>query len=414
MESLTDILTVLIGVVFVYLILSMVVSYIVELISGWLNWRGKYLADFIQLLLNPGAKELAGALKFRLFMKQNYDTWYAAPQVVETPAGLPVSTTVEPPRDRIIALVQDNVDNLIGVFYTHPTITTLTKPGQLPAYISADDFATALIDILVVVGGDGSTSAQSTQGLTPEVFFQQLEKGLDCLGCEPLRAALLPYIKEAQITEQDAEKRIEVLQQNIITWFNSTMDRASGWYKRHTQKIALSIALLLALAINADTIDIFQRLWQDASLRQVVSAAAVAYVNANPNPTTQASGAAATPIPPDQALAQLQKFQQTLPLPLGWPRFPIPVLNADGSLPPTPSAAIWIIFVKLTGLVITTLAISQGSSMWFQTLSKLIDVRNVGVKPASSSDKKTTETASARLKPGKISIDAQTQTSTPQ
>ncbi|HEX9019138.1 MAG TPA: hypothetical protein VF806_08120 [Anaerolineaceae bacterium] len=411
MESLTDILTVLIGVIFVYLILSMVVSYVVELIAGWLNWRGNVLADFIQLLLNPSVQKLAGAAQYKLFLKQRLNAWYVAPQVVETPAGLPVAAPPQSARDRITALVQDNVENLIGIFYTHPSITTLTKPGKLPAYISPQDFTTTLLDILAVVGGDGSFSALSTQALTPDEFFTQIKNGLDSLGCEPLKTALLPYIIQAQITEQDAEKRIEVLRDAIINWFNNSMDRASGWYKRHTQRIAIGIALIVALAINADTIDIFQRLWQDASLRQIVSAAAEQYVTANPNGPAGAANpgaAAATPIPPDQALAQLQKYQSILPLPLGWSRFPIPVLAEDGSVPPTPGATAWIIFAKLVGLIITTLAISQGSSIWFQMLSKLIDLRNVGVKP-SPPEPRSTETASAHLKPGQISIDAKTQ-----
>ena len=49
MQSLNEILTVVIGLVFVYLILSMLVSYIIEMISTMLQMRQQVLANALQI-----------------------------------------------------------------------------------------------------------------------------------------------------------------------------------------------------------------------------------------------------------------------------------------------------------------------------------------------------------------------------
>ncbi|MBV8970405.1 MAG: hypothetical protein JO331_15285 [Verrucomicrobia bacterium] len=56
----SDILDVAVGLVFVYLLASLIVSTITELLAGWLSWRAKKLEDGIRNLINsPGAKDWA-------------------------------------------------------------------------------------------------------------------------------------------------------------------------------------------------------------------------------------------------------------------------------------------------------------------------------------------------------------------
>src|SRR5215469_10830715 len=59
----SDILDVAVGLVFVYLLASLIVSTITELFAGWLGWRADKLLDGIRNLINsPGAKDWAHAL----------------------------------------------------------------------------------------------------------------------------------------------------------------------------------------------------------------------------------------------------------------------------------------------------------------------------------------------------------------
>jgi hypothetical protein len=68
-----------------------------------------------------------------------------------------------------------------------------------------------------------------------------------------------------------------------------------------------------------------------------------------------------------------------LDLPLGWSlQFPDPETPED--IRDFPNTVLgWIL--KVLGLVITGLAISQGSSIWFDILGKLINLRGTGGKP---------------------------------
>ncbi|HKC66204.1 MAG TPA: hypothetical protein VKB86_21345, partial [Pyrinomonadaceae bacterium] len=87
-------------------------------------------------------------------------------------------------------------------------------------------------------------------------------------------------------------------------WFNSSMDRVSGWYKRRAQIIILILGLAVTIAMNADTISIIKKLSTDKPLRDSLVAAAEVYAkeNATPTPTpTPAPGTAstaATPVTP--------------------------------------------------------------------------------------------------------------------
>ena len=110
------------------------------------------------------------------------------------------------------------------------------KKANLPSYIPAKNFALALLDL-----------RQTTPNLPPNV-----------------NSALDAFEKNAG---NDAAK----LQRNVEDWFNSSMDRVSGWYKRYSQRIVLVMGLVAAVLVNADCIQIAKRLSTDASLRNSIA-----------------------------------------------------------------------------------------------------------------------------------------------
>jgi hypothetical protein len=71
-----------------------------------------------------------------------------------------------------------------------------------------------------------------------------------------------------------AEHQIEKLQANVEAWFESAMDRVTGWYKRWQQVVSLVIACAVVAVANADTIVLAKRLTRDSALRASVVAAA--------------------------------------------------------------------------------------------------------------------------------------------
>jgi hypothetical protein len=61
---------------------------------------------------------------------------------------------------------------------------------------------------------------------------------------------------------------------NIQKWYDDGMDRVTGWYKRKAQVIVLIVAVFISVSMNADSINIAERLWTDDVLRAAVVAAA--------------------------------------------------------------------------------------------------------------------------------------------
>jgi hypothetical protein len=132
----------------------------------------------------------------------------------------------------------------------------------------------------------------------------------------------------------------------------------------------------LAIVINADSFDVATALWHDDALRAQMVSLGGKVVEEGPPPaatTTEqvnVSGA--------EVIAKLQKAEVALrPLPLGWRLSPA---FWDGSW----WLVGWNVIVKIVGLLVTALALSLGAPFWFDVLSKFMNIRGAGPKPAPS------------------------------
>lgn len=299
----SGILEVAIGLVFVYLLLSLVCSAVNELLEGWLKNRAKDL--------ERGLREL-----------------------LQDPDGT----------------------GLVKAVYEHPLINGLfngkydpAQKGNLPSYIPARSFALALLDMTapaarppVPVGG-GAAAAPALAPI-PERVGNAVRMLVEAAG-------------------QDATKARE----NVEAWFNDSMERVSGWYKRRAQTMIFCIGLAVALVVNADSITIANGLANDKAMRDTVVAAAQGYREQNPAGPPE-TGAA------DTRVRQDLKTISSIGLPIGWePRDPETV---PGRIPSNPSG--WLL--KLIGCLVTACAISLGAPFWFDMLNKIITVRST-IKP---------------------------------
>jgi hypothetical protein len=160
---------------------------------------------------------------------------------------------------------------------------------------------------------------------------------------------------------REAGEDLKALQAGVERWFNDTMDRAGGWYKRKVQLVLLVLAVALTLGLNADTIMIGNALIRDATLRATVVAAAEQYTSRPAADTAQGP-----------SLDGLRAEFADLQLPIGW------AYEADAS---QPKDLVWWI-TKLLGLAITILAVSLGAPFWFDVLNRVTKLRGSGAKPA--------------------------------
>lgn len=357
---LQGILEVVIGLIFMWLVLSIAVMQLMEWIAAALQWRANTLKNAIRQML------------------------------------------------------QD--DHLTEAFYQHPLITSLSQKRRngrllLPAFIPADKFALALFDLAATAGTeafplrrifdtigaelerlddplqrklaqeDWDAIVDTARDLASSSFgeaaidtlkarlqeyrdrYPELQETLDKalpqihayydslleeqlkmeaggqaadltlrqirLGLLALEAmyphsqvrrtvgALLAGVEEYVA---EGERALAVARQNVEKWFNDAMDRLSGLYKRKVQTASFLVGLLLAIFLNIDSIGIAIALWRDPTLRQTIVAQAEAYVQQQ----SQGAEEEMPVVSPVITVKALQDQLRDLTLPVGWVGDPLP------------------------------------------------------------------------------------------
>jgi hypothetical protein len=207
-----------------------------------------------------------------------------------------------------------------------------------PSYIKAADFATALVDVLEKTAPGDALKLQQTIN---DITDQQLKRLLQGMLVR-------------------AGGNMDNLRTQVASWFDSTMDRVSGAYKRRAQLVSFLVALVLAMLINVDATHVVAQLW------------------ANP---TLAAQIAKEVAPLSNKDIEVAKAMQTLKaLPVG------PDLRGtcDGK------ELVCLFDLKVTrdnllGWLITAVASVFGAPFWFDLLQKLVRIRGAGPKPTEPS-----------------------------
>ena len=350
-------LEVILGMIFIFLLLSVICSTINEWIASSLNLRAKTMQSGIRRLLeDPDGKYLA---------KQ---------------------------------------------FYDHPLIKGLSRDNQkvLPSYIPAETFTTVLMDLLAPqefgsakplrevyadiqkrleqMSLEESAFGRSIMLLMDETGLsqEQLQELKDGWGqVDKLKAKLnmlqdgnveeldLPQIQglmetitrsEAKLllAEQRADQAIIHARQKVGEHFDHAMDRVSGWYKRQSAVSIFGIALVATVFLNVDSISLASSLANNPTLRNTVIAAAdngVTDLTDTVSVVTQSNGS-----------QDLVDELNQLGLPIGWNEQTTPKTVGD--------------FInRFLGWIVTTVAVSMGAPFWFDILGKVSSVRIAGKKP---------------------------------
>ncbi|MGZ4382358.1 MAG: hypothetical protein ACXVZ3_13160 [Gaiellaceae bacterium] len=308
-------LEVVIGLTFVYFVLSLVCSAVAETIASLQRTRAKMLVGAIENLLS------------------------SSDSVTEEGKALAQQFWAHP-------LVQSLIKPRSGA---SPDPAASQKDGKGPAYIPARTFVSALIDL----GARNTPKAQAAaaaEHLNTVIVETKLLDAIEAIPSAPLRQSLLSIYRdvgeEAGAFRDAAEK-----------WYDDSMDRVSGWYKRHIQALLWVIAILVVVFLNVDTLQIAQTLWKDPTTRAALVARADTAVQQGKQPAAVGN-----------ALSQLS-------LPLGWK------LHFGNGSQEIPNHALGVL-AKLIGLLLTAAALSLGAPFWFDLLSKFMRVRGTGPPPA--------------------------------
>ncbi|MBE9049438.1 hypothetical protein IQ243_03280 [Nostocales cyanobacterium LEGE 11386] len=181
--------------------------------------------------------------------------------------------------------------------------------------------------------------------------------------------------KRAQTKAKTTEEGIYILQREIENTFDKSMDRAAGVYRRNAKGVALLIGFGIAIIANADAFHIASRLSKDSSVRIAIVNNAGQIVQQN---TNNPSG--------DLELLKKQTEQvlADVALPIGWTTINLEQ-QIDWNLGKKNHFSFWKSLTMIFGWFVSGIAISMGAPFWFDLLGKVVNVRNAGKPPASSS-----------------------------
>jgi hypothetical protein len=163
-------------------------------------------------------------------------------------------------------------------FYAHPLIKYLAEDNYYskPAYLDASNFSKVIIDLLKGFGQPESQTIQSihnsiTAGIIhklPIHFSDQANPAIKVLRTENsnLPDPSILNLETVSLNRntalflrslwQDSGADINIFRQKLEKWFDDTMERATGWYKKYTRFVLLIIGFIMAYIFNVDTIAI--------------------------------------------------------------------------------------------------------------------------------------------------------------
>jgi hypothetical protein len=210
------VIEVLIGVFFLYLILSLIVSAINEGLAGLFGRRSTYL--------EKGIRSLLGAA-------------------------------------------------LTGRFFEHNLIRGLRNEAarlpfnRKPSYVSASTFTETVLDFVREAQPPSGEAPAANPPSVPsdDVVLKDLRERL-----QTGTVAEAPILRDALQIFSGAAKDLEDFKKRVDAWYEEAMNRVSGWYKRYTSLMLFLIGIVLVSVVNADTINVADTLWRDAAVRTAV------------------------------------------------------------------------------------------------------------------------------------------------
>ena len=220
-------LDVFIGLVLVFLLYSLLVTILGEILATWMGLRSRILRVSIEKMLNDGYNHGSGFFSFlqRYFLKE----------------------------------FPDFKESFAGRFYEYPAIKYLSnKAGEQttffsqtkPSYLTAEIFADTLIQ-LIKDKGIGNTDMEKA-GYSLKYNAHHIQQ------------ATLKHLNDMFV---NSSGEIVVFKDKLKHWYNETQDRATGWYKRKLQLILFWLGFVIAVIFNVDTLRIARILSKDKEAR---------------------------------------------------------------------------------------------------------------------------------------------------
>jgi len=411
-------LEVIIGLVFTYLLLSLLATTINELFASWRGWRGHFLEEGLKKILEyKDNNKVYAHFKKNALYQQLENNPKVLGRVSNAPSYLSSESFVNilfktlrgevtarelvlqlPPESKIRRVIDDLKDDSHDklVVFKERAIALRTElnailnnredlESNVESFINTLPAGSQLQDVIWGYWKESNGKVDVFK-VKVDVWYDELMNVLN--GRPNIRNILNQIPPESRLRKvldqlwEDSEQSVDIFRENVQGWYNELMQRASGWYKKHIQFFTFMLGLTMAIAFNADTFSIYERLASNSSARQEIVRMATDFVNTN-------GGINSSLVTPQSVDAITGKIDELVrhdiaearnPLGLGWRTYS----DQGGFL----NQSIWDWLQRIAGWLVTALAISLGAPFWFDLLKKFVSVRGSGSLPAGSNSTK--------------------------
>jgi hypothetical protein len=203
-------------------------------------------------------------------------------------------------------------------FYAHPLIKYLGEDNYYskPAYLHSRNFSKVILDLLKDFNVPESEVLQPIHNSIMAGVIHKLPINIANVKSESINPAIKILISRNAISQsgqktivpgpkalstetvplcentafflktlwEDSGADLTTFRTKLEDWFNDTMDRATGWYKKYTRVLLFILGLIIAYVFNVDTIAIHRILATNKPARdQLVQMAIANKNNLDPN-----------------------------------------------------------------------------------------------------------------------------------
>jgi len=404
------ILQLVIGLIFIYSLMAILVTQINAVISSALNLRAKNLRESLKHLVSD-TKLQAEILAHPLIKLVDPDMIKLTSIQLD---NRDASTILKAELTRVDYIAPATfVEALVGLLVVRAykeidqALMTLPKDSEARAKISSQ-----VMEFLSAPSDEQLNALRQTINTvnSPDIEIEAIrhayERMADAYGevrnRNPDLVPLLLGIKGINITAfQEAIKMVLFSANNaaeavkkLEAWFDDGMNRASTLFREKLQKLSIITAIGLVLILNIDTLAMTRAFWIDPTLREAVASAAEEFIQTAPSTATADSTTLDAETSSDAAQALEDNLNDaratvnqllTLSVPIGWSWIEVDCTRDDTNTQRicespnnlrnfiTLTNPNWLSLVigKVIGLVASAIAAAQGAPFWFDLLRKL-------------------------------------------
>lgn len=282
---------------------------------------------------------------------------------------------------------------------SHKLVDGLTMNGRIASFIPPKIFSSVLLDLIQQEYLKALNTPDPIQPFTCDTIQNALRSDKIKLPAD-LKRYMLQSIEDCH----DAQKSLNLLTQRIENWYQDAMDRLTGTYKKKTRWITIVVATIITISLNINTVTISKYLKDNPQKMEALAIAAekatkdsVLYkqtlVRLDSISSKFDSSKTASSVNETIALIIANKQQSDslynslaeVGLPIGWSSAKI--VKCDTSN--TPRTSMILCYIKsilttIAGWIATIAALTLGAPFWFDLINKVVNIKSVGRTPAST------------------------------